>query len=171
MQTDTTRTLLIVWHSRTGAARQMAEAALQGALDIAGELDARPRLDARLLDARDAKPQDLLDADGMLFCAPENLGALSGEMKEFFDRCYYGALDRLNGRPYGLMVAAGSDGSGAVRQAERICTGWRLAPIAPAVVVRTDAQTPQAIAAPKKIGPEDRARCHTLGGTLAALLL
>jgi len=168
---STHRRLLIVWHSRTGSARWMAQAAQEGALDIARELGAGDRFEARLSPAAQTSAGDLLQSDGFVFCAPENLGSLSGEMKEFFDRCYYDVLDELNGRPYGLLVAAGSDGQGAVRQTEKICTGWRLEAIAPPCIVLTHAQTPEAIAAPKEIGPDDRARCHELGGTLAALLL
>ncbi|RIY39224.1 TRAP transporter large permease subunit [Neopusillimonas maritima] len=96
---------------------------------------------------------------------------LEGLFKAFFDRCYYDVLDELNGRPYGLLIAAGSDGQGAVRQAEKICTGWRLQPVAPASIVLTHAQTAQAIAAPKNIKPDERALCEELGGTVAALLL
>ena len=165
------RTLLIVWHSRTGAARQMAQAAHDGALQIAGTLEAQHRFQATLLAAAQTQADDLQAADGFVFCAPENLGSLSGEMKEFFDRCYYDVLDKLNGRPYGLLIAAGSDGQGAVRQTEKICTGWRLQPVAPASIILTHAQTAQAIAAPKNIKPGERALCEELGGTLAALLL
>jgi len=163
--------LLIVWHSRTGAARQMAEAAAEGARGVARQLDAETILEVVEKPAEDAQAADLLHADGYLFCAPENLGSLSGQMKEFFDRNYYAVLDQLNGRPYGLMISAGSDGAGAVRQAERICTGWRLEAFAPALIVNTSAQTPLAILAPKKIRPDQRASCATMGGTLAALLL
>ena len=163
--------LLLVWHSRTGAARQMAAAAAEGIEAIACELQAQDRLRLSVLDASEAQPQHVLAAQGYLFCAPENLGTVSGSMKEFFDRCYYPALDQLNGRPYGLMVAAGSDGSGAVRQVERICTGWRLNAIAPALIVHTNAQTPEDILAPKVISEDDRQACYTLGGTLAALVL
>lgn len=165
------RTLLIVWHSRTGAARQMADAAHAGALEIARELNAERRFEAVLATAARCTSQDLLSADGFIFCAPENLGSLSGEMKEFFDRCYYDVLDQLNGRPYAVLIAAGSDGQGAVRQTERICTGWRLELAAPPYIVLTHAQSPEAIAAPKQLGPDDLARCKELGGTLAALLL
>lgn len=165
------RKLIIVWHSRTGSAQQMAQSAFEGAQEIARELDAESRFQAMLSPAAQTTAQSLLDADAFLFCAPENLGSLSGEMKEFFDRCYYEVLDKLNGRPYAVLIAAGSDGQGAVRQTEKICTGWRLEPIAPPQIVLTDAQSPEAIAAPKTIGPEDRARCKEVGGTLAALLL
>ena len=96
------KTLLIVWHSRTGGARQMADAAAGAADDVA----------VRLLPAAEAGGADLLGADGYIFAAPENLASLSGPMKDFFDRSYYAVGDRLAGRPYGLMVCAGSDGAG-----------------------------------------------------------
>lgn len=151
--------LLIVFHSRTGAARQMAEAAASGAAAEA---------ETRLLPAEAAGPEDLLAADGYLFAAPENLAALSGAMKEFFDRCYYPVLGKLNGRPYALLIAAGSDGTGALRQATRIATGWRLKPVAEPLIVITHAQTPHAILAPKTLSPADLARCEELGAALAA---
>ena len=121
----------------------------------------------RLLAADDAGPEDVLAADGYIFAAPENLASLSGPMKDFFDRCYYPALDRVAGRPYGLLVCAGSDGAGAVRQVSRIATGWRLRAVAEPVIVCTRAQTPEAIAAPKTIGEDDRARCADLGAAIA----
>ena len=152
------KTLLIVWHSRTGGTRQMAQVAAAGA-----EAEVR----VRLLAADDAGPEDVLAADGYIFAAPENLASLSGPMKDFFDRCYYPALDRVAGRPYGLLVCAGSDGAGAVRQVSRIATGWRLRAVAEPVIVCTRAQTPEAIAAPKTIGEDDRARCADLGAAIA----
>lgn len=161
--------LLIVWHSRTGAARQMAEAAAAGAREVVQEMQGK--LDIRILQAEQAQPQDLLSAQGYLFAAPENLGSVSGEMKAFFDRNYYAVLDQLAGRPYALLIAAGTDGTGAQRQIERIATGWRLRLIAPALVARNGAQTPEAILAPKTISPEVRADCSEMGGLLAATLL
>ncbi|HUG58950.1 MAG TPA: NAD(P)H-dependent oxidoreductase [Candidimonas sp.] len=171
MNSSDKKTLLVVWHSRTGAARQMAQAGIEGAKAIAAELECSHKLDIVSKMANETEPSDLLGADAFLFCAPENLASLSGAMKEFFDRNYYGVLDQLNGLPYAMMISAGSDGSGAARQMERICTGWRLRLIAPVLIVNTDAQTPQAILAAKTITDADRAACATLGGTLAALLL
>jgi len=122
----------------------------------------------RRLQAMEAGPDDLLDADGYLFVCPENLAAISGEMKDFFDRSYYPALGRLEGRPYALMVCAGSDGENAVRQMARIATGWRLKAVADPIIVCTHAQTPEDILAPKTIAPADLARCGELGAGLAA---
>ncbi len=163
--------LLIVWHSRTGAARQMAEAAARGAAAAAALLEQPDELAVTLRRAADAGVDEVLARDGLLFCAPENLASLSREMKEFFDRCYYGALDRIAGRPYACLVSAGSDGAGAARQVERICTGWRLRAVAPPLIVNLGAQTPQQIAAPKTVAPAELARCEEAGGLLAGLLL
>ena len=157
-------TLLIVYHSMTGGTRQLAEAAAAGARS---EADAT----VRLLHAADAGPDDVLNADGYVFATPENLAAISGRMKDFFDRCYYAALDRINGRPYAALVCAGSDGSNAVRQIERIATGWRLKAAAAPIIVCTHAQTPEEILAPKQIAVADLAECEALGAALAAGLV
>jgi flavodoxin len=154
------KTLLIVFHSRTGGARQLAEAAARGA--STGEVN------LRLLPAAGAEAADLLQADAYLFVMPENLAAIAGEMKEFFDRTYYAVLERLNGRAYALLVCAGSDGTNAVRQAERICTGWRLRRAMAPIIVCTHAQTPEKILAPKIIAPQELQRCEETGAALAA---
>jgi multimeric flavodoxin WrbA len=93
---------------------------------------------------------------------------MAGVMKDFFDRTYYPAFDRLNGRPYASLICAGSDGQNAARQIERIATGWRLRSVVPPLIVLTHAQTPEAILAPKTIGAGDLRRCAELGATLAA---
>ena len=154
-------TLLIVYHSLTDGTRQMAQAAFEGAL-------AEPGVAVRLLHARDADASAVLAAQGYVFATPENLAAISGVMKDFFDRSYYGALDRINGRPYASLVCAGSDGHNAARQLERIATGWRLKAIAEPLIVCTHAQTPEAIAATKQIVADDLERCRALGEALAA---
>jgi multimeric flavodoxin WrbA len=154
------KTLLIVFHSRTGGARQMAEAAARGA--STGEVQ------VRLLRAADADAADLLQADTFIFVMPENLAAISGVMKDFFDRVFYGVLDRLIGRAYVVLVCAGSDGANAVRQAERICTGWRLRRAAESIIVCTHAQTPEKILALKTITAADLQRCEDTGAALAA---
>ncbi|EJL25544.1 NAD(P)H-dependent oxidoreductase, partial [Novosphingobium sp. AP12] len=79
---------------------------------------------ARSIAAADAQPQDLLAAQAYLFVCPENLGTMTGMMKEMFDRCYYPLLGRVEGRPYATAIAAGSDGRGAQTQIDRIVTGW-----------------------------------------------
>lgn len=151
--------LLIVWHSRTGAAEAMAHAARDGA---------RGEGETRLMAAQDANPNDLLAMQGYIFACPENLATMSGAMKEFFDRCYYPLLGRIEGRAYATLIAAGSDGSGAQRQIDRIAAGWRLRRVAAPVIVNTVAQTPATILAPKTVAVEGLERCRALGQALGA---
>lgn len=150
------RPLLIVWHSRTGAAEAMARAAHEGA---AGS--------ARLLRADAVEPAHLLVARGYLFVCPENLASMSGLMKEMFDRCYYPVLGRIEGRAYATVIAAGSDGSGALRQIDRIATGWRLRRIAEPLIVNLAAQTPEAIVARKTVSADALVACHELGAAMS----
>lgn len=148
--------LLIVWHSRTGA----SEAAARAAADGAGP-------SARLLRCEEAGAGDFLTARSFLFCGPENLAGLSGAMKEMLDRLYYPLLGHIEGRAYASIIAAGSDGSGAQRQLDRIVTGWRLRRVADPLIINLDAQTPVAILAPKSLSQGSLAACRTLGATLA----
>lgn len=153
--------LLIVFHSKTGGTWQMAQAALRGA-------QSEPEVDAAFVHAAEAGPDDLLAADGYVFATPENLAMISGMMKDFFDRTYYPVFDRIVGRPYAILICAGSDGENAARQIQRIATGWRLKIIAEPIIVCTHAETPDAILAPKEIGEYDLQRCEEIGATLAA---
>lgn len=156
---SSTPVLLIVYHSATGGTAQMAQAACRGAQRASG-------VQVRLLRAQDAGPADLQSAQGYLFATPENLAAVAGVMKDFFDRSYYPVLGQINGRPYALMVCAGSDGSNALRQVERIATGWRLRKVAESLIVCTRAQTPAAIAAPKTLAATELQACEDLGEAL-----
>lgn len=158
------KTLLIVYHSVTGGTQQMAQAAAAGATS-------ETSLRVQIVRAAETQTRDVLQAGGYVFATPENLAAVSGLMKDFFDRTYYGVLDQINGRPYAVLVCAGSDGQNAARQIERIATGWRLKPVAPPLIVCTHAQTREEILRPKVIGAEDLARCGEIGATIAAGLV
>lgn len=146
----------IVWHSRTGTAQALASAAKIGA----GE-------GAHFLRAEEVSSDDLLAAQGYLFVCPENLATMSGMMKEMFDRCYYPALGKIEGRPFATIIAAGSDGSGAQAQIDRIARGWRLRRAAPPIIVNMDAQSPEAILAPKIVPTDRLEEARALGEAMA----
>jgi len=152
--------LAIIWHSVTGGSEALAQAAYDGARRAQG-------VDVQMLNAADAGAEHMLAADGYIFVFPENLAAISGGMKSFFDRCYYPCLGALNGRPYVMIICAGSDGRNAVAQAERIATGWRLRQILPSVIVCTHAQTQEAILAPKTIDSADLIAAEEMGEQIA----
>lgn len=151
--------LLIVYHSMTGGTAALARAA-HDAASAEGP--------SRLLEARHAGPDDILCADGYLFACPENLAAIAGMMKDFFDRSYYAVLGRIEGRGYGQIVCAGNDGRNAAAQTARIATGWRLKAVQEPLIVRTGAETAAAILAPKTIDAPDLEKARALGGALGA---
>lgn len=153
--------LIIVYHTMTGAAQQLATAAHAGA---SAEMDCA----ATLIKAEAADAAQVLAADGYLFVTPENLATMAGRMKDFFDRVYYAVLDQVDGRPYATIIAAGTDGEGAARQIQRIATGLRLKEVAPPLVVRNGAQTPQQILALKVVPDAALAQARELGTALAA---
>ena len=152
--------LVIVWHSRTGAAAAMARAAYAGARDVAG-------CATTLVHASRASPALLLAGAGFIFAGPENLGALTGAMKEMLDKAYYPLLSRVEGRAYATIISAGTDGSGAQAQLDRIVTGWRLRRVAPPLVFRSGAQSETAILAPKRVDRAVLGQCAELGQAMA----
>jgi len=125
----------------------------------------------KVLSAEECEPSDMLTADGYIFATPENLAAIAGVMKAFFDRCYYPLLGKIEGRPYAAMICAGSDGENARAQLERIATGWRLKKIIDTPIICTHAQTEEAILASKEIAKIDLKICTEIGGTLSAGLV
>ena len=144
-------TVLLVYGGQPGGrTERLCTAALAG-LKAAGEafeVRERPALQATI--------DDLLWAQGILLATPEHFGYMSGALKHFFDRTFYPVEGRTEGRPYGLMVSAGNDGTGTVVAVERIVTGYRWRAVAPPVVV---------------VGEPDAAalaRCEELGATLVA---
>src|ERR1700722_15533232 len=145
----------------TGGTLQMAQAAGSGA-------SSEPAVRVSLLRAAEAEATDVLNASGFIFATPENLAAVSGKMKDFFDRTYYAALDRINGKPYATLICAGSDGRNAAQQIDRIATGWRLKSMADPIIICTHAQTPGEILRPKQIPGSDLLACEELGATLSA---
>lgn len=127
--------LLIVFHTQSGSSQWLAEAAAQAAASESG-------VTVRLLRAMEAGTRDLRACDGVMFVTPENFGYLSGGMKDFFDRTFYPSEPGELSRPYMLIVSCGNDGSGAVRQLERIVKGYPLRAVAEPLIVKGEPDQP-----------------------------
>lgn len=107
-------TLLIAWHSQSGASRALAMAAEAGA---AGQVT------VQRLRVVDAGAREVMGADALLLVCAENSGRLAGAAKDFLDRIFYPLHEAGVVRPYALLVSAGNDGRGAVAEAQRIMRG------------------------------------------------
>jgi multimeric flavodoxin WrbA len=140
--------ILIVYHSQTGKTEKMAHAVADGAKSIEG-------VDVILKKAIDATLDDLLTADGLALGTPENFGYMSGMVKDFFDRTYYGAQDKIFRKPFVVFISAGNDGTGALRAIERIALGYKLKTVY------------QPIIAKGTITEEIINQCNELGATIA----
>ena len=143
------KTLLIVYHSQSGNTEALAQAVYRGASQSAGTT-------SRLVRALDADLDDLLSCQGIIFGTPENFGFMSGALKHFFDRTFYPAQDYALNLPYGLFISAGNDGTGAVRQIDRIVLGYPMRKVAEPLICRGC------------VTPEHLEACETLGLSLAA---
>jgi hypothetical protein len=112
--------LLIIGHVPSDNTKRLREAVLAGARskDIEG-------VDALALSPFDTGPDEVLAANAVILGTTENLGYMSGALKDFFDRCYYPCLEKTQGMPYCLYIRAGNDGTGTRRGVETIVTGLR----------------------------------------------
>lgn len=112
--------LLIVAHAPSANTQRLVEAVLRGA----GSPDI-DNVEARWIAPLDATADDVMQADAIILGTTENLGYMSGALKDFFDRCYYPVLEQKQGLPCALFVRAGHDGTGTRRAVETIVTGLR----------------------------------------------
>jgi multimeric flavodoxin WrbA len=122
--------LLVVHHTPSPALREMLEAALAGLSQEGLE-----HVEVVTRSALTCSPVEVLEADGYLLGTPANLGYMSGALKHFFDQAYYLCLDETQGRPYGLWVHGGNDGTGAVRSVDKFAQALRWKQVAEPVVV------------------------------------
>ena len=116
----TEKRLLVVAHAPSPNTRRLLDAVLAGAQapEIEGvAVTHKPPLEAG--------PADVLATDAVILGTTENLGYMSGALKDFFDRSYYPCLEKTQGLPYCLYIRAGHDGTGTRRGVETIVTGLR----------------------------------------------
>ena len=143
--------ILVIYHSQAGHTQRMAESVAKGAACIEGVTVALKR-------ASEVNLRDLLECDGLAIGSPEYFGYMAGMVKDFFDRTYDEARGRKEvfKKPYVLFISAGNDGTGALNNMERICTGYQFKKVYEPVMAKGE------------IDRETLIRCDELGKTIAA---
>lgn len=145
------KTLLIVYHSKSGSTERMARAVIEGASSIDSTT-----VHVVAKSALQANDEDLLTADALILGTPENFGYMSGALKDFFDRTFYEVEGKLKPLPYAVFIKASNDGTGALTAIRRIANGYPFVESQEPLVVKGD------------LTDEDVEKCRELGLTLAA---
>ena len=127
----TRRRLLIVAHAPSPNTRKLRDAVVGGARSPDIE-----NIEVMSLGPFEAGPEDVMAAQGIILGTTENLGYMSGALKDFFDRIYYPCLENTEGLPYALYIRAGHDGTGTRRGVETIVTGLRWRAVQEPLVCR-----------------------------------
>ena len=128
-----TKRLLIIAHAPSPNTTRLRDAVVEGA-----QSDESETLEVLALSPFDAGPDDVLAAGAIILGTTENLGYMSGALKDFFDRTYYPVLEKTQGLPYCLYVRAGHDGTGTRRGVESITTGLRWRAVQEPLICRGD---------------------------------
>ncbi len=126
-----TKRLLVIAHAPSVNTRSLLDAVLLGAgsAEFSG-------VDVVHIPPLEAEPDDVLAAHALILGTTENLGYMSGALKDFFDRIYYPCLEETQGVPYALYIRAGQDGTGTRRAVESITTGLRWRPVQEPLTLR-----------------------------------
>jgi multimeric flavodoxin WrbA len=123
--------LLIIAHAPSPNTKRLRDAVAEGAR--------HPEIEGVSVEVRspfETEPAHVIGASGILLLTTENLGYMSGAMKDFFDRCYYPCLEETQGMPFALVVRAGHDGTGTRRAIDSITTGLRWKAVAEPLICR-----------------------------------
>ena len=143
------KNLLIIYHSQNNKTSLMAQSVYAGAQE-------ETNIKVKLKLAFDSGLDDLLWSDGIIFGTPENFGYMSGALKDFFDRTFYPAESYQLNLPYSIFISAGNDGSGAVREIDRIVAGYPMQKVAKPTIAQGE------------LCSKHLSNCHELGLIMAA---
>jgi len=146
-----TKQLLIVAHAPSANTRVLRDAVVRGAGH--GDIDG---VAVTCLSPFDTEPEHVMSAQAIILGTTENLGYMSGALKDFFDRNYYPCLEQTQGLPYALYIRAGHDGTGTRRGVETIVTGLRWRAVQEPLICRGDYRE------------EFERQCEELGTLMAA---
>ncbi|WP_317931270.1 flavodoxin family protein [Halioxenophilus sp. WMMB6] len=123
--------ILVVAHAPSQNTQAMVDAVIEGIChpELSG-------VTVSWLPPLQAQSQQVIECDGIILGTTENLGYMSGALKDFFDRIYYPCLELCQGKPMATFIRAGHDGTGTKRAIDSICTGLKWRPVMETLICR-----------------------------------
>lgn len=109
--------VLIVYCTLSDNTKKAAEAVAEG-VSTAGSL-------AILKEGHAATAEDLIACDAVALGSYDAFNYMGGELKEFFDRAYVAALNKVDDKPYGVFLTHGGGGR-ALRSLEALAQWFKL---------------------------------------------
>ncbi len=125
--------ILIVYHSQSGNTKAAAEAAAQGARDVAGT-------EVVVKEALSATKEDLLSCDALAVGTPDYFSYMAGGLKDFFDRVFYPTQESVTDKPCGIFVTHGGGGK-AVDSVLSVCKTFKFKIVGEPVMVKNAPDT------------------------------
>jgi hypothetical protein len=114
------KTLLVVFHGPSENTQKMMQAIVNVGIQYNTD-----DFNVCVKSPFDTTADDVLTCDAIILGTTENLGYMSGALKDFFDRVYYPCLELKQGLPAAAIIRAGHDGTGTKRALETILKGLR----------------------------------------------
>jgi multimeric flavodoxin WrbA len=148
-----TKKLLIIAHAPSSNLKRMVDAILRGA-----KSKEVGNVEVSCIPPLSAAAEDVIHSGAVILVTPENLGYMSGAMKDFFDRIYYPCLEKTEAMPCAIIIRAGHDGTGTKRALKSILAGLRWKIVQEPLTCRGDFQE------------EFLDQCEALGVCVAASL-
>ncbi len=136
MSSEFKKQLLVIAHAPSVNTQRLCDAAFRGANHPDLE-----QVNCIVKAPLESGPEDVLACDAILLGTTENLGYMSGALKDFFDRCYYPVLEEKQGLPCALYIRAGHDGTGTQRAVESIISGLRWRWVQTPLILRGEWQS------------------------------
>ena len=151
--------ILIVYYSRSGNTKEMAELVAEGVKMEKG-------VEVEVKSVQEAKVNELLDVDGIIFGSPTYYGSMAAEIKKFIDDSvkFHG---KLEGKIGGAFSSSGAIGGGNETTIMDILKAFMIHGMIIQGMSRSDHYGPVSIGKPNE---RSRKLCIEYGSRIAKLV-
>ena len=154
--------ITIIYYSRKGNTKAMAEAVKEGAKAAGAEVN--------LKKAIESTAQDVLNCDAVIFGSPNYFSYMAGAIQTLLEECFIELTDKEAIKPYAVFASAGTmGGKPAIESIEEICNrfGGKFGKFK--FKKTAEGVATPATSTPGKPSPKTLEKCRELGKKMASL--